>query len=106
RIERSAAAREIVIQCLGLRNGPREAVQEEAGHAVGLVQPLANKFNHDRPGNELAGIEVLLGLFPGGSALVDRLAEHFSGRNMRDAKLLDQSLRLRSLSSARRSEED
>ena len=105
-VELQALLRQHRAQRIGLRHGAREAVEDEAVLAVGLVDALGDDAVDDLVGNQVAAIHDLLGREahrrPGG----DRRAQDIAGRELRNTELLDQDLGLRALADARRSEKD
>ena len=73
---------------LGLRNGAREAVEEEAARAIGGLDALLHEADDDLVGDELAAIHDLLGREPERRAGLDRGAQHVAGGDLRDAVAL------------------
>jgi hypothetical protein len=61
-VEVLLAGGEGVTELLGLGDGPREPVQQEAVHRVGLGQPPRHHGHRDLVGHQVAGVHVDLGL--------------------------------------------
>ena len=103
-VEPSTDLREHRVELLRLREVSREPVEDEARCGVRLRQPLANEGDGQLVGNELAGREDRLHpaaeLRPGR----DRGAEHVAGRDVWDAVLGREPLRLRPLAGALRAQ--
>lgn len=79
-LERLLACLEHVVEALGLGNGTREAVEDEAGLALGVVLELAlDHANHDLVADETALVHDLLGLSAQLGLLGDLSAEHITG---------------------------
>src|SRR5919197_2688138 len=100
RVERLADAREHLVERPRLRQVAREAVQHEPLDGVGLAQPLPDQRDRQLVGDELAGGEDRRDLPAELRASVPRRAEHVAGRDVRDAVLRGDTLRLRSLAGA------
>jgi len=64
RVEGGGARLQVAVQRLGLADGPREAVQDEAGGAVGLGEPLEHHPGHQRVGDQVAAAQERLGGLP------------------------------------------
>src|SRR3954471_25017065 len=67
-------------QLLGLRDGAREAVEEEPGLGVGLGQAVADHRHGDLVGDQVAGVHVDLGLLAQLRLAADVGAEDVTGR--------------------------
>jgi hypothetical protein len=79
-LERLLAGLEHVVEALGLGNGAREAVEDEARLALGVVLELAlDHANHDLVADETALVHDLLGLSAQLGLLCDLGAEHVTG---------------------------
>lgn len=94
-----------VIQRLGLRHGARKAIENETVLHVRLVETIGNDADHDLIRHQPAAGHDVLGLEADRCLRGHRRPQHFSGRELDDAMLLDQPLRLRSLARARRPRE-
>src|ERR671931_15883 len=99
-VERHAGA----LERLRLRDGARKAVEEIAALAVGLLQPLLHETDDDVVGHELPGVHHLLRREAKRRAGLHRGAQHVTGRNLRDAVLLADEVRLRAFAGAGRAE--
>jgi hypothetical protein len=73
---------------------------------IGLVQAVLDDAEHDVVGQELAVVEVLLGLAPEVSALEHGFAEHVPGGDVGRAVVLGQQLALRPLAGPLSAEHD
>ena len=94
-------------QALGLGDSAREAIEHEArSWTIVLGQSLTDDTQNDVVAHEVAGVHDGLGclahLRPGSN----RAAEHVPRRNVRHAKVLDQSNALGSLARALTTEDD
>ena len=77
-----------VVQGFGLRDGAREAVEDEPRSAIGLVEPFADHGDDQVVGHELAGLHDSLGLAAEHGSRAHRRAQHVAARNLRDAEVL------------------
>ena len=89
-----------LIQRFRLSDGAREAIQNIAMLAIRLGQTFLDHGNDHLIGNQLALVNIALGVQTRGGLLADCTAEHIAGGNLRDAQLLHQSLRMRALAGA------
>ena len=89
-----------LIQRFRLSDGAREAIQNIAMLAIRLGQTFLDHGNDHLIGNQLALVNIALGVQTRGGLLADCTAEHIAGGNLRDAQLLHQSLRVRALAGA------
>ena len=90
-----------VVQRLGLRNRPWEAIHDEAGRAVRLAEAVADDADHDRVRDVLPRGEDGLGLSSELRAGLDLRPEHIAGRDVGDPEMLAQHVGLRALAAAR-----
>ena len=75
-----------VTQGLGLRNGAREAVEQVAVGAVGLLQAFLDQADDDVVRHQLAFVHDLFGHFAQLGAGLDGGTQHVAGGNLRDAE--------------------
>jgi len=94
------------IQCFGLRNRPREAVEQKALATVRLGQALAHDADHEFIGNQLAGVHELLGLQAQRRALANGGTQHIAGGDVRHGKPANEELGLSALPRSRRAKQD
>ncbi|MDQ0590905.1 hypothetical protein QFZ47_005014 [Variovorax paradoxus] len=73
---------------VGLRNGSREAVEQEAIGAIGLRDAFLHEVDDQVVAHETARFHDGLGLLPERRAGLDGGAQHVAGRNLRNAVLL------------------
>ena len=97
---------EHLAQRLGLLHRAREAVEDEAVRGVGVVEPVVDQGVGQRGGDEVTGVEVLLGLEAQLGLVADVVPEQVTGGDVRDAELLRQLLRLRALARAGRPQQN
>jgi len=95
---------EQLVECLGLRQRPGEAVEDEA--VPGLQQLVADELDRDVVGNELAVGEQRLDAPAEIRAARDRGSIEIAGRNVRDLVLGRDLLCLRPFSRSLRSQDD
>src|SRR5579872_1285445 len=91
------------VQCFGLRNGPRKAVEERSRESLEL---FLDDRNDDVVRNEVATVHVCLRDFPELGALHTVLAQHVAGRKLMQAVQSLQNLRLRTLPGTGRPQEN
>ena len=101
---RLARLGELLVEHLGLRESPGEAVEDEAVHAVLLLDAIGDDADDDLVRDQSAGIHRGLGLLPNLSARGDRSAEHVAGGKLRDAQLVDDLRGVRSFTRPRGAE--
>ena len=85
RVELQAALGQHPVERLGLGDGAREAVKDEAVGGVRLTDALGDDAVDDVVGDELAPLHHRLRLLADVGALGHRLAQHLAGRELRDA---------------------
>src|SRR3954468_14211374 len=95
-----------LVERLGLLVGAREAVEQEAVAGVRVVQAVQDHADDDLVRDEIAAVHVLLRLFPEVRALLDGLAQHVAGRDVREGEVLLEALGLGALARAGRAEQD
>src|SRR5271157_1860633 len=103
-LETQTELREQGIEGLRLLQGSREAVKDEATSRIRLGEPLFHHADHHRVRHELAALHDRLDLSSKLGARGLRRAQHFAGRDLRDAKAGDKALGLRPLARPRRPE--
>jgi hypothetical protein len=79
---------------VGLRDGAREAVEQEAVGAVGLGDALLDQADDDVVADQRAGVHHLLGGQAQRRAGLDGGAQHVAGGDLRDAVFLADEGRL------------
>ena len=94
------------VELLDLRERARVAVEEEAGHRVGVVDAVAHHEVGDLVRDVLARVHVALGLEAELRPLGDVGAEDVAGRDRRDLEVLGDELRLRALARPGRTHDD
>ncbi len=94
------------LQGVGLWNGAREAVKEEALGAVRLGDAFLNQTDDDVVADQGARVHDGLGLQAQRRARFDRRAQHVAGGDLRDAVFLADERGLRALSGAGGAEQD
>lgn len=94
------------VQAFRLSLGAGKAVEHETAAAIVLGQPLRHQVEHDGIGHKLPGIDVLPSLVPDLRPLLHGLTQQFARGNMRHGEIVNQLLRLGSLTGARRAEKD
>jgi hypothetical protein len=100
-------AHEHALERFGLRDGAREAVEDEAVlHGTPLDEVLLHDADDDVVGHQLAGVHVGLHLGTDGRAVLDRGAEDIAGGQVLDAETLGEHRGLRALPRARLAEQD
>ena len=77
-----------VLHRLGLRDGAREAVEQEAVGAIGLRDALLDQADDDVVADQAASVHHLLGGQAERRAGLDRGAQHVAGGDLRDAVVL------------------
>src|SRR5262249_51244305 len=77
----------VAIQCFGLGNRTRKAVEEHTLN-VALGQRGLDKSNHDVVGNELTTIHEAFRFQAYFGLVLDRRAEHVTGRKMGETTIL------------------
>ena len=87
-------------------DGAREAVEEEAGGAVGLLDALGDQADDDVVAHQQAFVHHLLGSQTEWRAGLDGGPQHVAGGDLRNREAVLDELRLRALARARRSEQD
>src|SRR5205823_3886150 len=97
---------ERAIQRVCLRDGPREAVEDEAIPAVRLFEPLADDADHELVRHELACVHEGLGLLAELGAVTHRLAQDVPGGDLRYAEVRVELLGLRALPGTRRPQQN
>src|SRR5690606_31247194 len=105
-VQGQALALEQRIKRLGLRDGAREAVEDEALAAIRLLDALGDHLDHQGVGHQLPLVHDLPGLAPELAARGDGSAQHVTGRELLQAVLLLEDLRLGTLSGARWPQQD
>ena len=91
---------------VGLRDGAREAVEQEAVGAVGLGDALLDQADDDVVADQAAAVHHLLGRHAQRRAGLDGGAQHVAGGDLRDAVLLADHRGLRALAGAGRAQQD
>src|SRR6266540_5967352 len=94
------------IEVLRLRGRSRVAVEDEARRDVGAAEPLLHHLVRDVVGDEPADVHDGLDLLADGGAARLVVAEHVARRDVLDAELGREQLRLRALAGTRRPEKD
>ena len=94
------------LERVGLDDRAREAVEEEAGGAVGLGDPLLDEAEDDVVADERARVHHLLGRQAERRSGLDGGAQHVAGRDLRDAEAAADEGGLRSLAGARGTQQD
>ncbi len=93
-IDRLAQVGEQHVECAGLGDVARIAVEDEALGGVGTAEPLADQAEHDVVRHERAGIHRRLGLLAEFGAAGHGVAQQVARGHLRDARVVAQSLRL------------
>ena len=93
-----------LVERLGLLYRARVAVENKPGSRVLILDPVLDQLVRQLRWHQIARVEVALGLDAQRGALADVLAEQVPGRDLRDAELLGQLLRLRAFARTGRSE--
>ena len=93
---------QLAVEGLGLGDGPRKAVQDEAVFCVRLLQSLLDDVDHQVVRHQLAAVHVALHLLAKRRPGPPLGTQHVTGRDRGDVVGIDQGTRLRSLSRARR----
>ncbi len=75
------------VERLGLRDRPREPVQQEALGGVGLGEPVADDADHDLVRDQGAALHVLLRLEAHRGALGHGRAQHLTGGDVRQREV-------------------
>ena len=88
------------LERLGLADGAREAVEQDAALGVGLVEALLDELVDDVVRDEVAGLEDRGDLLAEFAAGLDGVAQDVAGRDVRDAVLLGEGGGLGSLTGA------
>ncbi|BAF53640.1 hypothetical protein cgR_0669 [Corynebacterium glutamicum R] len=104
-IEGLASFGKQVSQDVSLLNGAWETIQKEAFCSIGLSKAGSNHTCSHVGWNQLASVDVLLGLDTQRGTLANVGAEKIASRNVRNAKLLRENCSLGALTSTGRSEE-
>ncbi len=94
-----------VAEFLGLLDATGKAVEQESVRGVGLREPLPHHVVRDLRGDEVSGVDVLLGLQAERGALPDIGAEEIAGRDRGNAELLGQDCGLCAFAGTGRTEE-
>ena len=84
RVQRTLELGEQGVECLRLRNGPWEAVEDEATMGVRLRQAMTDDIDHQAVGDQLAAVEIGLDLPPQRSAGLDRRPQDVAGGDLRN----------------------
>ena len=95
-----------VLERIGLGQGAGKAVEQEAGGAIGLGDPLLDQADDDVVAHQRAGVHHLLGREAERRAGLDGGAQHVAGGDLRDAVALADHGRLRAFARAGRSQQD
>src|SRR6266540_1090661 len=106
RVELHILRIEHAVERLGLGNGARKTVQDEALGRVRLLDPVGHDGHYDVVGAEVAARHDGFSLAADRRAGLDRGAQHVAGRELHDAMFLDQALRLRAFAGTRGAEHD
>src|SRR3954449_2164969 len=106
RIEPQTLFGEHRVEGLGLGDGAREAVEDEALAGVRPVDALGDDADHDVVRDEPARFHDRLGLEADRRTGSDRRAQHVAGRELRDAVARDEASGLRPLPRPRRPQKD
>lgn len=77
-----------VLQRFGLRDGPREAVEQEALGAIGLGDAFLDQGDDDVVGYQAAAVHHAFHLLAERAAGLDCGAQHVAGGDLRNAELL------------------
>jgi hypothetical protein len=85
RIERYAEGRELGREAIGLGDGAREAIEDEAAGGVGPCQTLADDAQHDVVGDQLAGVHDDFRRAAECRACGHGLTQQVTGRHLRHA---------------------
>ena len=104
RIQRLTQLGQHVIQRASLRQVARKPVENEATLGIGLRQALTNHTEHDFVLDQAAGVHGLLGLEAELGTVGNRSAQQVPRGDLGDAMALDETLRLRALAGAGRSQ--
>ncbi len=91
-------------QGFGLGHAARETVEQETDFYIIAPQPLANHGDGHVVGHQLSLVGVGLGGFAKLGVVLDVVAEHIAGGDMRDIEQVDQFGGLGALAGSRRSE--
>ena len=83
-----------VAQCVCLRDGPREAVEQETAGAVGARDALLDERDDELIRDELPAGHHLAHFQPQFGAFLDGGTEHIARRHLRDAEVLHDELGL------------
>ena len=81
-------------QCFSLRNGAREAVEQEAVGAIRLSDAVLNQCDDQVIRHQAAGIHDALGLNAQRSTGLDRCTQHVASGNLWNAEFLGDELSL------------
>ena len=100
--DRAPVLLERLVERLGLDDGAREAVEQEAVARVVLLEALDDDPDDHVVGHELAGVHEALGLGAQRAAVLDGQAQDVAGRDVREAELVADALGLRALAGAGR----
>jgi hypothetical protein len=93
-------------ELLGLRDGPREAVEEEPDLRIGLGQAVLHHRHGDLVGDEVAGVHVDLRLLAELGLTADVGPEDVARRDRRNAEPTGDDLRLGALARSGGPQED
>ena len=97
---------EHLVESGGLLQGAREAIQDHAVLAVGLIDPVGNDLDDDLVRDEVAGIHDGLGALAHLAARLNGGTEHLPGGKLDQTATCGKFLRLRSLAGPRRSQQN
>ena len=104
RVESLAGSNEEFLEQPGLRLASGKAVEYEAGGAIVLVEPLAQKLHDQFVGNQFAGIHGSLGATAEQGAGGDCSPEQIAGGHLGPAHAILQPTSLRTLARAGRAQ--
>ncbi len=105
RVEAPADPVEHRVERLGLREGAREAVEDEPVLGVLGLEPFPDQLEHQVVGDELAAREDRLHSAAERRPRRDRRAKHVAGRDVRNLPLLRDPRRLRALAGPLRAQD-
>ena len=105
-VELAAVPREDFVELVGLRRGARIAIEDRADLGTHLGQLGIDHRRNDLVRNKPARIHDVGDRAAQFGIGLARVTQHVTGRELAHAMMLDQSLSLRSLTGARRAQED
>ena len=95
-----------LVECLSLCDGTRETVKNVTVRSIRLCDAVLQDTDDDIIRDQRTAVHRSLCAQPQLSAVLDGLAEHIAGRDLRDAELCGDCFRLRAFAGTGRTQEN